>query len=115
MISIYPAHHQRSSKLKITLNQRLNETLFFRLFSYVGSVAVIVVVAQVVFICCVVYFLLALSRRLKREGGRFLCSFWNLVDVASVILSVVCIVLYVLQNIAATYATSKIKKLKGKH
>ena len=90
-------------------------TLFFRLFSYVGSVAVIVVVSQVVFICCVVYFLLALSRRLKREGGRFLFSFWNLVDVASVVLSIVCIVLYVLQNIAATYATSKIKKLKGKH
>ena len=70
-------------------------------------------VAQVVFVCCIIYFILALSRRLKREGWRFFRSFWNLIDVASLALSIVCIVLHALQNVAATYAVSKIKKLKG--
>ena len=103
--------------MEMLLQQMTKDDQFwfaFRLYSYVGATGVLVVVAQVVFVCCIIYFLLALSRRLKREGWRFIRSFWNLIDVASFALSIVCVVLYILQNIATTNAISKIKKLKGK-
>ena len=88
----------------------------FRLFSYVGSSAVLVLISEIVYVICIVYFTAALIKRFKREKiSGFFRSFWNVIETSNLIMSYTAIVMYVGRHVYTIYAINSIKKLKSKN
>ncbi|XP_077869620.1 polycystin-1-like protein 2 [Saccoglossus kowalevskii] len=66
-----------------------------RLYNYIGTFAVIVVICEVIFLVFLVYFLVKLIQSMKKQGRQFIKSYWNILEVIKLALCITGVVMYI--------------------
>jgi hypothetical protein len=82
----------------------------FRLYNYVGSFGIIVLVFQIVFICFLVYFVITEVMKFKNQGRAYFAEFWNLNELIMVIFSIVSVAMYVMKNTFTSLAMKAVRE-----
>jgi hypothetical protein len=82
----------------------------FRLYNYVGSVAVLLITAQIVFILFIVYFTFREVNKLRKQGKAYFGQLWNLNESFMIIFSFVAIGMFATKNTFATLAMKTIRE-----
>ncbi|XP_077980091.1 polycystin-1-like protein 2 [Glandiceps talaboti] len=82
----------------------------FRLYNYVGTAAIFVVLGQLVYVGFVAFFLINEILKLRKERKKYFKSFWNCVEAVLVCFSVTTIAMYALRQIFTTLALKEVHK-----
>jgi len=76
----------------------------FSLYNYLGSMGVVVLAFQIVYVIFLVYFTVHAVLLIKEEGCGYFKSFWNINDFLQLILAVIAIAMYVMRTIFTNLA-----------
>lgn len=85
----------------------------FRLFSYLGSLGIFVVLCELIALVCVLYFVGLELKQIKRDGRRHFTSFWNCLQFLTLLTSLTCVIMYLLKHAMTSNAVDRVTKLKG--
>ena len=82
----------------------------FRLSSYVGGFGVIVVFFEVCYLCFTLYFIKRLYSMLKKERLKYFKDFWNMLEFATLVMSIVAVAMYAMKKIFGNVAMSALEE-----
>jgi hypothetical protein len=80
------------------------EVKVFRLSGYVGGFGIVVIFFEVVFLIFIIYFMIKMVKDLKKQRLKYFGEFWNLLEFATLILSLICIVMYAMKKVFGSVA-----------
>ncbi|XP_066292394.1 polycystin family receptor for egg jelly-like isoform X1 [Branchiostoma lanceolatum] len=66
----------------------------FRLYSYVGSLAIIIIAAQILWVIFIVYFTIREIGNIRKQKKEYFKSFWNWVEMVIILMSFVSLAMY---------------------
>ncbi|KAI8494931.1 hypothetical protein Bbelb_275360 [Branchiostoma belcheri] len=66
----------------------------FRLYSYVGSLAIIIIAAQVLWVIFIVYFTIREIGNIRKQRKEYFKSFWNWVEIVIILMSFLSLAMY---------------------
>ena len=90
------------------------EVSSFKLLNYIGGSSAFVLVAEIIFVCVVFYYVGSVIRRMKRLGIKmYFKETWNILDLIMVASSLCVIILYLGRHAYSIYALNQVKKLRG--
>lgn len=87
----------------------------FRLFSYLGGLGIFVILCELAALVCVMYFLALELRHIKGAGRRHFNSFWNCLQFLKLMISLTCVMIYLLRHAMTSAVVERITKLKDKY
>ncbi|PAA59473.1 hypothetical protein BOX15_Mlig010540g1 [Macrostomum lignano] len=90
-----------------------SEVKVFRLFSYVGSFGAIVLFMEIVFALFVLYFSIREGLLIKRERCAYFSGFWNILEFATLCITVTAVVMYGFKKILANIAMGALANAKS--
>ena len=76
----------------------------FRLSSYVGGFGIIVIFFEVCYLCFTLYFMKRLYHMLKKERLKYFKDFWNMLEFATLVMSIIAVVMYAMKKIFGNVA-----------
>lgn len=82
----------------------------FRLYNYVGSIAVLLITAQIVFILFIVFFTFREINKLRKQGKAYFGQLWNLNELFIIIFSYVSIGMFATKNSFSALAMKDIRE-----
>ncbi|XP_070581325.1 polycystin-1-like protein 2 [Ptychodera flava] len=82
----------------------------FRLYNYVGLAAIFVILAQVVYVFFVAYFLIHELLKIRKEKKKYFKSFWNCLELVLVVFAITVIAMYVFRQIFTTLALKDVRE-----
>ncbi|XP_047736408.1 polycystic kidney disease protein 1-like 2 [Hyalella azteca] len=85
----------------------------FQLYSYVGAGAAWIVFCEVAVLVFIVIFLVRVSRSIKKVGKSFFRSFWNVMELVKVALSITAVVMYAMKNAYVALSLGDIANRSG--
>ncbi|CAH1794853.1 unnamed protein product [Owenia fusiformis] len=86
----------------------------FRLFSYIGATAIVVLVSEILCVICLFVFLVRLVKDIRQQKKAYFRSFWNTMEVFTLITGFLAMVMYFLRHAMTVYMMSSVKALQGK-
>ncbi|XP_052783774.1 polycystic kidney disease protein 1-like 2 [Mya arenaria] len=86
----------------------------FRLFSYLGGYGIFVIISELCAFACVVYFIALELKQIRTDGRKHFRSFWNMMQFLTLLISVICVVMYLLRHAMTAIAVESVTKLKDK-
>jgi O-antigen/teichoic acid export membrane protein len=82
----------------------------FRLNSYVGGFGIVVIIFEALFLCFTLYFLYKMTKDIIKQRLKYFQDFWNLMEFATICLSLGAIVMYAIKKVFAAVAINTLKE-----
>ena len=82
----------------------------FRLSSYVGGFGVIVILFEVLYLCFTLYFIKRLYHMLKKERLKYFKDFWNMLEFATLVMSIIAVAMYAMKKIFGNVAMTALEE-----
>ena len=84
-----------------------------RLYNYVGTTAVFRIIVEFLFAVFTLYFIIIEGKKMKKEKKKYFTSFWNIMELIIIILSVTTCALYGMHYVIARHTLNKFQADRG--
>ncbi|KAL4239723.1 hypothetical protein ACF0H5_000526 [Mactra antiquata] len=87
-----------------------SEFKIFRLQSYVGGFAIVVIFFEVLYCCFAIFFFVRCVKKVRKEKCKYFKTFWDILEFCMLCFAVSCIVMYIFKHMLTEVAFHYLKK-----
>ena len=82
----------------------------FRLSSYVGGFGIVVIFFEVCYLLFTLYFFVHMVNMLKKQKMKYFKDFWNMLEFATLVMSIIAIAMYAMKKIFGEVAMNALEE-----
>ncbi|XP_053382148.1 uncharacterized protein LOC123562231 [Mercenaria mercenaria] len=87
-----------------------SEFKIFRLQSYVGGFAIVVIFFEVLYCCFTIFFFVRCIKKVKKDRCKYFKTFWDILEFCMLCFAVACIAMYIFKHMLTEVAFHYLKK-----